>query len=171
MNNQYTKEQIIEETKKNNVLFIRLQFLDTLGIPKNIVIPSNRLDEALEEGIPFDGSSIVGYATIEESDKIAVPNPQSFVILPETIEKHRTARLICDIYEPDGSRSVVDTKYVLERVIEKAKNHGFNFNTGPECEFFLFKKDGERTTLTPNDSAGYFDLSHRDLAEGVRADI
>lgn len=171
MNNQYSKEDIITKTQDEKVLFIRLQFVDILGIPKNIVIPANRLEDALTEGIPFDGSSIVGYATIEESDKIAKPNPNSFVILPETLEKRKTARLICDIYEPDGSRSEADTKFVLERVMNHAQKQGFILNTGPECEFFLFKKNGEESTLTPNDSAGYFDLSHRDLAEGVRADI
>ena len=171
MSDTFTKEKIIAKTQEEDVLFIRLQFLDILGIPKNIVIPSKRLEDALTDGIPFDGSSIAGYATIEESDKIAKPNPESFVILPETLEKRKTARLICDIYEPDGSRSPADTKYVLERVMQQAKKQGFIFNTGPECEFFLFKKNGEKSTLTPNDSAGYFDLSHRDLAEGVRADI
>jgi glutamine synthetase len=171
MNNQFTKEKIINETIEKNVLFIRLQFLDILGSPKNIVIPANRLEDALNDGIPFDGSSIVGYATIEESDKIAKPNTNSYVILPETLEKRKTARLICDIYEPDGSRSPADTKYALERVMGQTQKHGYIFNTGPECEFFLFKKNGEESTLIPNDSAGYFDLSHRDLAEGVRADI
>jgi glutamine synthetase len=171
MNSEYTKDRIITETQENNVLFIRLQFVDILGIPKNIVIPANRLEDALTDGIPFDGSSIAGYATIEESDKIAKPNPNSYVILPETLEKRKTARLICDIFEPNGNRSPADTKFVLERLMDRAKNHGFIFNTGPECEFFLFKKNGEESTLIPNDSAGYFDLSHRDLAEGVRADI
>jgi len=171
MNDTFTKEKIISKTQEENVLFIRLQFLDILGIPKNIVIPTKRLEDALTDGIPFDGSSIAGYATIEESDKIAKPNPDSFVILPETLEQRKTARLICDIYEPDGSRSPADTKYALERLMQQAKKQGFIFNTGPECEFFLFKKNGEKSTLTPNDSAGYFDLSHRDLAEGVRADI
>ena len=171
MNNHYSKEKILTITQDENVLFIRLQFLDILGIPKNIVIPAKRLEDALTNGIPFDGSSIAGYATIEESDKVAKPIPESFVILPETLEKRKTARLICDIYEPDGSRSPADTKYVLERVMDQAQKKGYIFNTGPECEFFLFKKNGEQSTLTPNDSAGYFDLSHRDLAEGVRADI
>ena len=171
MNSHYSKEEILTKTQDENVLFIRLQFLDILGIPKNIVIPSKRLEDALTDGIPFDGSSIAGYATIEESDKVAKPIPESFVILPETLEKRKTARLICDIYEPDGSRSPADTKYVLERVMDQAQKKGYIFNTGPECEFFLFKKNGEQSTLTPNDSAGYFDLSHRDLAEGVRADI
>jgi glutamine synthetase len=121
--------------------------------------------------VPFDASSIAGYATIEESDKIARPDPVSFVILPDEIEKRKTAKLNCDIYEPNGKRFEGDCKYILEKVVNKAKNMGYIYNTGPECEFFLFKKDGNQSTLMPNDAAGYFDLSHRDLAEGVRADI
>ncbi len=166
-----TKEGVLNIAKKENVLFVRLQFVDILGVPKNIVIPTNRLEEALDEGIPFDASSIAGYATIEESDKIAKPDPKSFVVLPESIEKRKTAKLNCDIYEPSGKRFIGDTKYVLEKIANKAKELGYIYNTGPECEFFLFKKDGEDSTLIPNDCAGYFDLSHRDLAEGVRADI
>ena len=166
-----TKKDVLNIVKENNVVFVRLQFVDILGTPKNIVIPSNRLEEALDEGIPFDASSIAGYATIEESDKIAKPDPKSFVILPESIEKRKTARINCDIYEPNGKRFNGDTKYILEKIIKKARDMGFIYNTGPECEFFLFKKDGENSTLKPNDCAGYFDLSHRDLAEGVRADI
>jgi len=165
------KDDVLKITSENNVIFIRLQFVDILGMPKNIVIPSNRLEESLEEGVPFDASSIAGYATIEESDKIAKPDPKSFVILPEEIDKRKTARLICDIYEPNGKRFIGDTKYALERIVNKAKKMGYIYNTGPECEFFLFKKEGEDSTLIPNDAAGYFDLSHRDLAEGVRADI
>jgi glutamine synthetase len=162
---------IIQSARENHVLFIRLQFVDILGTPKNIVIPTSRLEEALDEGMPFDASSIAGYATIEESDKIAQPDPHSFVILPETIEQRKTARLNCDIYEPNGKRFVGDAKYVLERMVKKIHDLGYLYNTGPECEFFLFKKDGENSTLIPNDAAGYFELSHRDLAEGVRADI
>ena len=166
-----TKEDVIKIAKKEKILFVRLQFIDILGVPKNIVIPPNRLEEALEKGIPFDASSIAGYATIEESDKIAMPDPKSFVILPEDIEKRKTAKLNCDIYEQNGKRFEGDSKYILEKVVNKAKKMGYIYNTGPECEFFLFKKDGEESSLIPNDAAGYFDLSHRDLAEGVRADI
>lgn len=169
--NQSIVNDVIIKTENENVLFIRLQFVDILGIPKNIVIPANRLEEAFSDGIPFDGSSIAGYATIEESDKIAKPDPESFVILPEEIEKRKTAKLNCDIYEPTGKRCMADTKYILERAVDQAKKLGYHYNTGPECEFFLFKKNGEDATLQPNDSAGYFDLSHRDVAEGVRADI
>ena len=166
-----TKNDVVNIAKKEKIIFVRLQFIDILGMPKNIVIPLTRLEEALDNGIPFDASSIAGYATIEESDKIAMPDPKSFVILPGSIEKRKTARLNCDIYEPDGKRFLGDCKYILEKVVNKAKKMGYVYNTGPECEFFLFKKDGDNSTLTPNDAAGYFDLSHRDLAEGVRADI
>jgi glutamine synthetase len=166
-----TKEDVINIAKKEKILFVRLQFIDILGVPKNIVIPPSRLGEALEKGIPFDASSIAGYATIEESDKIAKPVAESFVILPEEIEKRKTAKLNCDIYEPNGKRFEGDSKYILERVVNKARKIGYIYNTGPECEFFLFKKDGDESSLIPNDAAGYFDLSHRDLAEGVRADI
>jgi glutamine synthetase len=137
-------------------------------MPKNIVIPSNRAEDAFNEGISFDASSIAGYATIEESDMIAKPDPSSFVILPKVIEKRKTAKMNCDIYEPNGDRYIGDPKYALERMMEKAKKMGFVYLVGPECEFFLFKK-GDR--FEPSDSAGYFDLSHRDLAEDVRADI
>jgi len=165
------RDDIISIANNEHVLFVRLQFVDIFGTPKNIVIPTKRLDEALDEGIPFDASSISGYATIEESDKIAKPDPSSFVILPESLEKRKTAKLNCDIYEPNGKRFTGDTKFVLEQMMKKARDMGYIYNTGPECEFFLFKKDGENSTLLPNDYAGYFDLSHRDLAEGVRADI
>ncbi|UCD13780.1 MAG: glutamine synthetase, partial [Thermoplasmatales archaeon] len=169
--NKFTKEDVLNIVKKEKVLFIRLQFVDILGMPKNIVIPPSRLEEALDYGIPFDASSIAGYATIEESDKIAKPDSKSFVILPEEIEKRKTAKLNCDIYEPNGKRFIGDSKFVLEKVQNKAKKIGYIYYTGPECEFFLFKKDDDDVTLIPNDAAGYFDLSHRDLAEGVRADI
>ncbi len=170
-NKNLSKDEVLSITKKEKVLFVRLQFVDILGMPKNIVIPSNRLEEALDYGIPFDGSSIDGYATIEESDIIAKPDVNSFVIIPEDIEKRKTAKLNCDIYEPNDIRFAGDTKFVLEKIVNKAKKMDYIYNTGPECEFFLFKKEGGDATLIPNDHAGYFDLSHRDLAEGVRADI
>jgi glutamine synthetase len=165
------KETILARVHDAQVLFVRLQFVDILGTPKNIVIPTSGLESALDEGVPFDASSIEGYATIEESDKIAKPDPASFVILPESVEQRKTAKLNCDIYEPNGKRFEGDVKYVLEKMVQKAARLGYIYNTGPECEFFLFKKDGENSTVSPNDTAGYFDLSHRDLAEGVRADV
>lgn len=162
---------VIRIATEHQVKFVRLQFVDILGNPKNIVIPASRLDEAMNEGMPFDGSSVAGYATIEESDKIAIPDPKSFIILPETIEHRTTAKMNCDIYEANGNRFEGDTKHVLEKLMVDVNTMGYIYNTGPECEFFLFKKNGEKSTTIPNDSAGYFDLSHRDLAEGVRTDI
>jgi glutamine synthetase len=167
----YSKENVLNIAKKEKVLFVRLQFVDILGMPKNIVIPPTRLEEALDYGMPFDASSIAGYATIEESDKIARPDPRSAVILPEEVEKRKTMKFNCDIFEPNGKRFIGDCKYILERVVNKAKKLGYVYNTGPECEFFLFKKEDDDYTLIPNDAAGYFDLSHRDIAEGVRSDI
>jgi glutamine synthetase len=98
------KESVLAMVRENNVHFVRLQFIDILGMPKNIVIPAKGLESALDEGIPFDASSIAGYATIEESDKIAKPDPASFVILPENVEERKTAKLNCDIFEPNGKR-------------------------------------------------------------------
>jgi glutamine synthetase len=171
MMKSWDKESILAMVRDTKVLFVRLQFIDILGVPKNIVIPVSGLESALDEGVPFDASSIAGYATIEESDKLAKPDPTSFVILPESVEQRKTAKLNCDIFEPNGKRFEGDVKYILEKMVEKAAKLGYIYNTGPECEFFLFKKNGEDSTITPNDTAGYFDLSHRDLAEGVRADI
>lgn len=167
----WNKESVLEKAQESNVLFVRLQFVDILGTPKNIVIPASGLESALDDGVPFDASSIAGYATIEESDKIARPDPASFVILPESVEQRKTAKLNCDIFEPNGKRFEGDVKYVLEKIMQKAVQFGYIYNTGPECEFFLFKKNADNSSVIPNDTAGYFDLSHRDLAEGVRADI
>lgn len=166
-----TVAKILEEAKSEKAEFVRLQFTDILGTPKNIVIPGWRLEEALDEGIPFDASSIIGYATIEESDLVAKPVLSSFAILPDTLEKRNTARVNCDIYTPEGNRFTGDPKYVLERVINKAKGMGYDFNTGPECEFFLLKMEDGKPTTIPNDRGGYFDLSPLDLAENVRGDI
>ncbi|MCK4757402.1 MAG: type I glutamate--ammonia ligase [Thermoplasmata archaeon] len=164
--------EILEEAKRAKLENVRIQFTDILGSPKNIVIPEWRLEEALEEGIAFDASSIQGYATIEESDLIARPDLGTWRILPDTLEKRVTARFNCDIYEPDGKRYSGDPKYVLEKVVEKARAMGFsNVNFGPECEFFLLKKNNGCLTATPNDNGGYFDLSPLDLAENVRGDI
>ena len=138
-NKDELESEILECVKREDVKYIRLQFTDILGTPKNIVIPEYRLEEALEEGIAFDASSIVGYATIEESDKIAQPDPSTFAILPSSLEKQKTARFTCDIYDPNGRRFGGDPKYVLERVMKRAEKKGYIFNTGPECEFFLFK--------------------------------
>ena len=114
-----SKDNVLDIINEKDVMFVRLQFVDILGTPKNIVIPASRLEEAFDEGMPFDASSIAGYATIEESDKIAKPDPKSFVVLPESIEKRTTAKINCDIYEPNGKRFLGDTKYCLEKIVKK----------------------------------------------------
>jgi glutamine synthetase len=124
LDNEDIISKILKIAKDEKILFIRLQFIDILGVPKNIVIPVSRLEESLEEGMPFDASSIAGYATIEESDKIAKPDPYSFTVLPNSIEKRKTAKINCDIYEPNGKRFNGDTKYILEKTVEKAKKMG-----------------------------------------------
>ncbi|MDD5502349.1 MAG: type I glutamate--ammonia ligase [Candidatus Thermoplasmatota archaeon] len=163
--------EILAKAKDDGIKHVRLQFTDILGTPKNIVVPPTRLEEAMEKGIAFDASSIAGYATIEESDMIAKAIPDSYVVIPDIIEKTPTARLMCDIYNHGGRRFPGDPKYMLEKVMDRAKEKGFVYHTGPECEFFLFKtQDGVPTTI-PNDSATYFDLSTRDIAEGLRAEV
>lgn len=162
-------EDVLNDVEAKGIEFVRLQFVDILGLPKNIAIPAERLDAAFEDGVNFDGSSVAGYATVEESDFLAMPDPRSFTVLPPTIVQTPTARVICDIYDHDGERYLGDPKYVLERALAAAD--GITMNVGPECEFYLFRRDDARPTLVPNDSAGYFDLSHIDLAEGVRSDI
>ena len=164
-------DNIFKKLQENNIRFVRLQFVDILGHPKNITIPVDSLDLAFKEGVNFDGSSVAGYATIEESDYIAKPIAESFVIIPKITNERAAAKLNCDIYCPDGKRYLGDPKYALERTVEKAKKLGYNYLTGPECEFYLFKKVDSKPTLEPNDYAGYFDLSHIDLAEDIRADI
>lgn len=168
MNNQ----EVLERAKADNVKFVSLQFTDILGTIKSITIPLGRLDEALERGVWFDGSSIQGFARIYESDMVLKPDPVTYRILPWSIPERRRARIICDLYRPDGTPFAGDPRTVLRRVLARAEEQGYSFNTGPELEFFLFKKDGEYPTRpVPHDVGGYFDFSPRDEAQQVRSDI
>lgn len=169
---RYTKEDIIQMIDENNVRFIRLQFTDIFGTLKNVAITTSQIDKALDNKCMFDGSSIEGFVRIEESDMYLHPDLDSFVILPWHTQHGRVARLICDIYKPDGSPFEGDPRYVLKRVVKEAAQMGYIFNVGPECEFFLFNTDefGHPTTIT-HDTAGYFDLGPSDLGESARRDI
>jgi len=171
MSRDISRDDIFDAVEKERIEFIRLQFVDILGTPKNIVVPTGRLEGVLDEGMAFDASSIVGYATIDESDMIAKPVPSSMVVIPKDLEGRRTARFTCDVYEPSGKRFRGDPKYILERVEMDAEELGFSFNTGPECEFFLLRKENGEINLVPNDTGGYFDISPLDMAENVRGDI
>ena len=165
-------KEVLEKAKADGVHFISLQFTDILGTIKSITIPAGRLGEALDRGVWFDGSSIQGFARIYESDMVLQPDPGTYRVLPWSIPERRRARIICDLQRPDGSPFAGDPRTVLRRVITRAEEKGLLFNTGPEMEFFLFKKDGEFPTQpVPHDVGGYFDFSPRDEAQQVRSDI
>ncbi len=160
------KKDVMEMVKKNNVKFIRLWFTDIHGQLKSFAVPVDELEFAFNEGMGFDGSSIKGFARIDESDMIARPDPRTFVILPWRPKEKAVARMFCDIYEPDGSPYKGDPRYVLKVNLEKAKQKGFTFFVGPELEYFYFKSDKSTETL---DEGGYFDYP-LDAAEDLRRD-
>lgn len=167
------KESILSKIEKEKVKFIEMQFSDILGTVKSVSIPSDKAERALDEGVFIDGSSILGYTTIEESDMRTMPIPESFQIYPWTSNgTPKTARFMCKIYDHNGSRFKGDPRLVLENAMEKAKEMGWTFNVGPEFEFFLFKLDENRLPLpVPADAGGYFDLMPMDEGERVRKDI
>ena len=139
-----------------------------LGFLKGFAISPSELEGALEEGMGFDGSSIEGFARIEESDMIARPDPDTFEILPwRTGEDYSVARMFCDIYEPSGKPFEGDPRFVLKRNLEKAKKFGFTYNVGPELEYFYFR-DSKKPE--PLDNGGYFDLVPLDVAQDLRRD-
>jgi glutamine synthetase len=170
---KYSREDIKRLAAEENVKFIRLQFTDILGTIKNVEIPISQLEKALDNKMMFDGSSIEGFVRIEESDMYLYPDLTTWVVFPWTAEKGKVARLICDIYTPEGKPFEGDPRNNLRRVLKEMEELGFtDFNLGPEPEFFLFKLDqnGE-PTLELNDQGGYFDLAPTDLGENCRRDI
>jgi glutamine synthetase len=170
---KFSKEDILRMADEENVRFIRLQFTDLMGIIKNVEIPVTQLTKALDNLMMFDGSSIEGFVRIEESDMYLYPDLDTWVIFPWTPEKGKVARLICDVYNPDGTPFAGDPRGVLKKVLKEAEDLGFtDFNIGPEPEFFLFKNDEKgEPTLELNDKGGYFDLAPTDLGENCRRDI
>lgn len=166
----YTKEDVLRIAEEKDVKFIRLQFTDIFGQLKNVAITRSQLEKALNNECMFDGSSIEGFVRINESDMYLRPDYDSFVILPW---KDRVARLICNVYCSDGETPFLgDPRNVLKKVVKEAADMGFEFNVGPECEFFLFQLDeeGNPTTKT-GDVAGYFDMGPSDQGEQCRRDI
>ena len=168
----YSQEQMLNAIQDKNVEFIRLQFSDIQGIVKNVAIPVSRLGKALKNGISFDGSSIEGFARIQESDMVLRPDPDTFNLLPWTTEDgSREARLICDVSLANGKPFEGDPRYVLRRQLEIAGEMGYTMNVGPELEFFLFEKENGGSATKPHDYGGYFDLGPVDLAEAIRRKI
>lgn len=170
---KYSRDDIKRLAVEENVKFIRLQFTDILGTIKNVEIPISQLEKALDNKMMFDGSSIEGFVRIEESDMLLYPDLNTWVVFPWTAEKGKVARLICDIYTPEGTPFEGDPRNNLRRVLGEMEELGFtNFNLGPEPEFFLFKLDEKgEPSLELNDQGGYFDLAPTDLGENCRRDI
>jgi glutamine synthetase len=168
----YTQEQVLKEISEKNVEFLRLQFTDISGIVKNVAIPTTQIGKALKSGISFDGSSIEGFARIQESDMVLQPDVSTFSLLPwRSKDGSNEARMICDVHLPNGKPFEGDPRNVLRRQLEVARELGFKMNVGPELEFFLFEKQNGGSATTPHDFGGYFDLGPVDLAEDVRREI
>ncbi len=168
----YTKEDIIRLVEEEDVEFIRLQFTDIFGNLKNVAITASQLERALNNQCMFDGSSIEGFVRIEESDMYLHPDYNTLEIFPWRPQQGKVARLICDVYRPDGTPFEGDPRHVLQRAIAKAAEQSYTFKVGPECEFFLFQSDenGLPTTIT-YEQAGYFDLGPMDFGENARRDM
>src|SRR5260370_11895958 len=164
-----TKREILDLAKKQGVSLLRLQSTDILGVNKNVEVPESQFEKALEGDIMFDGSSIEGFVRIEESDMVLKPDLDTFRVLPYGDEGGRVARVICDIYNPDGSAFAGCTRRALKEQIAKAKALGYAMMAGVEAEFFIFQLDarGDPTTET-HDRGGYFDLTPVDRAEEIR---
>jgi glutamine synthetase len=163
--------EILEIVEAENVQFIDLQFSDIFGVVKSVTILGGDLEESLKRGTWFDGSSIQGFARIQESDMYLKPDPRTFRILPWTVGDPygSRARIICDVHNPDGSPFDGDPRYALQRAIAHANQLGYGYNTGPELEFFLFRENG--VEAVPHDVGGYFDFSPNDEAQTVRSEI
>ena len=170
--NNYTREDILRMVEEEDVGFIRLQFTDIFGMMKNIAVTAHQLERALDNQVIFDGSSIEGFARVEDSDMYLYPDFNTFEIFPWRPQQGKVARLICDVYKADRTAFESDPRYILRRVLEEAKEMGYTFDVGPECEFFLFHtdEDGQPTTIS-HEHAGYFDLGPLDLGENARRDM
>ena len=165
--------------EERNLRYVSLQFTDIVGHVKSVQVPMHQLEEAVEHGKWFDGSSIEGFARIAESDMFLVPDLDTFNAIPwepgvgaNGSEQLATgsARVICDVFTPNGDPFPGDPRGVLKRQLARAKEKGFILNTGPELEFFLLKRDNGIVEPLPHDAAGYFDLSE-DLGTEVRKEM
>jgi glutamine synthetase len=157
--------KVLEQVKEDSIEFITLQFTDLLGVIKEVIIPVEKLGDALTDGAWFDGSSIEGFARIQESDLFLKPVPETYAVVPWLAEDGKTARLICDIYRADGKPFEGDPRYILKQAAAEAARQGYQYNVGPEPEFYLFTAHNHQRT-TPLDYGSYFDLSSH---EGYKA--
>ncbi|MEJ2411620.1 MAG: type I glutamate--ammonia ligase [Anaerolineales bacterium] len=165
-------KKLVARVEKDGVKFISLQFTDVTGSVKSVDITPERLASALEDGIWFDGSSVEGFARVQESDMRLVLDPDTYAVLPWSPEDLRRARIFCDIYKPDGEAFDGDPRGILKKLTKKLDDKGWVFNIGPEPEFFLFRRNGEKDIHpVPYDVGGYFDFSARDQATLVRNEL
>lgn len=172
MRKNYTKNDIMSLVQEEDVEFIRLQFTDIFGNLKNVAVTVSQLEKALDGECMFDGSSIEGFARIEESDMYLHPDFSTLNIFPWRPQQGKVARFICDVYRPDGTPFEGDPRYILKRAIKEAENLGYVFEVGPECEFFLFNTDeNAMPTTNTHEQAGYFDLGPVDFGENARRDM
>jgi glutamine synthetase len=167
MTNEESKEFVLQMAKDEDVKFIRLWFTDILGNLKSVTITVEELETSLEEGTGFDGSSIEGFARIDESDMVALPDPNTFVVLPWRPTEKRVARMICDVLRPDGTPFEGDPRHILKRNLKRAADLGYVFYVGPELEYFYFADSESTKTL---DQGGYFDMTTLDAATDLRRD-
>ncbi len=162
------KEYVLKTAKEHDVKFIRLWFTDILGFLKSFAITVEELEGALEEGMGFDGSSIEGFCRIDESDMMALPDPETFQLLPWRPKDHHTvARMFCDVMRPEGTPFEGDPRYVLKQNLKRAAELGYTFYVGPELEYFYFR---DKYSTDPLDEGGYFDMTPLDLATDLRRD-
>jgi len=171
MSKEEAKAKVLEEVAQADVKLIILQFVDILGYIKSATLPVEHLEEAMDSGLGFDGSSVEGFVRVFESDLVMFPDPVTFRILPWRPRDRREARIICDIMRPGGEPFEGDPRHILKRALGELEEYGFIYNTGPELEFFLLKNDGEPLGKpVPHDIGGYFDFSPLDMASDVRRD-
>ncbi len=165
-----TADEVLKRAEEARVEFVSLQFTDILGIVKNVTVPIDVFPHIIEEGQWFDGSSIEGFARIAESDMYLMPDLSTFAVIPWSTGETTTARVICWVYNPNGELFPGDPRVVLLRQLERAAKLGYVYNTGPELEFFLFRKEDGKISPLPHDQGSYFDLT-TDLADEVRKDM
>jgi glutamine synthetase len=161
-------EKVLKDIKKNEIQYAWLNFLDINGIQKSYGVRAARLEDILESGEGFDGSSINGYGVLEESDMVGIPDPTTYAVIPWRDEGKKVARFICDIYNPDETRYDGDQRYILKKQLDKAKEIGYDYVVAPELEFFWLKPSEPGLAPTETDMRGYFDFDGADINQLMR---
>ena len=169
---KYSKEEVLQYVREEDVKFIRLAFCDVFGKQKNISIMPNELPRAFEYGIAFDASAVAGFGDEAKSDLLLHPDPETLTLLPWRPEHGKVVRMFSDISYPDGTPFECDTRKLLKTAVEDAKSKGYSFSFGAEQEFYLFELDeNANPTKTPYDKAGYMDIAPEDKGENIRREI